>query len=73
MEISTMSHKELLKQGLRRQLADGKTLADIIVELSLGLLVDVDAGELSTSEALAIFNLYQKALRDMAKDEGRAL
>lgn len=68
-----MSHKELLKQGLRRQLADGKTLADIIVELSLGLLVDVDAGELSTSEALAIFNLYQKALRDMAKDEGRAL
>ncbi len=68
-----MSHKELLKQGLRRQLADGKTLADIIVELSLGLLVDVDAGELSTSEALAIFNLYQKALRDIAKDEGRAL
>ncbi|MBG0802869.1 hypothetical protein IYW40_15485 [Methylocystis sp. H4A] len=68
-----MSHKELLKQGLRRQLADGKTLADIIVELSLGLLVDVDAGELSTSEALAIFNLYHKALRDIAKDEGRAL
>ncbi len=68
-----MSHKELLKQGLRRQLADGKTLADIIVELSLGLLVDVDAGELNTSEALAIFNLYQKALRDIAQDEGRAL
>jgi|GEM_PF-5091046 len=68
-----MSHKELLKQGLRRQLVDGKTLADIIVELSLGLLIDVDAGELSTSEALAIFNLYQKALRDIAKDEGRAL
>ncbi len=67
-----MSDKELqIKLELRRQLADGKSPADIIVELCLTLLVNVDAGETSTAEALAILNLYQKALKEIALEKGR--
>lgn len=66
-----MSHKELLKQGLRRQLADGKSHADIIVERCLGLLVEVDEGETSTAEALVILNLLQETLKEIALENGR--